>query len=51
MEHAKTLLATDESVASVATALGFSSSANFCFAFRRAMGITPGQFRQTLLRR
>jgi AraC family transcriptional regulator len=51
MEHAKTLLATDESVASVAKALGFSSSANFCFAFRRAMGITPGQFRQTLLRR
>jgi AraC family transcriptional regulator len=51
MEHAKSLLAAGESVAAIATTLGFSSSSNFCFAFRRAMGITPGQFRQTLLRR
>lgn len=50
IEHAKSLLATDESVTSIADTLGFSSSSNFCFAFRRATGITPGQFRKTLLR-
>jgi AraC family transcriptional regulator len=51
MEHAKRLLAADQSVTSIASALGFSSSSNFCFAFRRATGTTPGLFRQTLLRR
>lgn len=50
MEHAKRLLGRDESVTAIAAALGFSSSSNFCFAFRRATGMTPGQFRQTLLR-
>jgi AraC family transcriptional regulator len=50
MEHAKRLLATDESVTAIANSLGFSSSSNFCFAFRRAMGLTPRQFRQRLLR-
>jgi AraC family transcriptional regulator len=45
MEHAKHLLASDESVASIARTLGFSSSSSFCFAFRRAAGMTPGQFR------
>jgi AraC family transcriptional regulator len=50
MEHAKNLLASEESVTSIASTLGFSSSSNFCFAFRRAMGMTPGQFRHTLLR-
>ncbi len=50
MEHAKRLLATDDSVTAVAGVLGFSSSSNFCFAFRRAMGLTPRQFRQRLLR-
>ena len=49
MEHAKKLLAAGESVASIAAILGFSSSSGFCYAFRRAMGITPGQFR-TMLR-
>lgn len=51
MEHAKRLLATDETVTTIAAKLGFSSASNFCFAFRRAMGITPGQFRKTLLGR
>jgi AraC family transcriptional regulator len=51
MEHAKRLLAADESVTAIAATLGFSSSSNFCFAFRRATGMTPGQFRQALLRR
>jgi len=50
MGHAKRLLAADESVTSIAHTLGFSSNSNFCFAFRRATGMTPGQFRRTLLR-
>jgi AraC-like DNA-binding protein len=49
MQHAKRLLATDQSVASIASVLGFSSCSNFCVAFRRAIGMTPGQFRQILL--
>lgn len=46
--HAKRLLAADESVAGIADTLGFSSSSNFCYAFRRATGLTPGQYRQSL---
>jgi len=49
MQHAKRLLASDQSVASIASVLGFSSCSNFCVAFRRAIGVTPGQFRQILL--
>jgi AraC family transcriptional regulator len=51
MERARRLLASDESLAAIASRLGFSSSSNFCFAFRRATGVTPGQFRNTLQRR
>lgn len=50
IEHAKRLLACDERVASIARKLGFSSSSNFCFAFRRGTGMSPGEFRQALLR-
>ena len=46
--HARRLLADDESVATVAARLGFASSSNFCTAFRRATGLTPGQYRQSL---
>lgn len=46
--HAKRRLAVDESVASIAATMGFSSSSNFCSAFRRATGLTPGQYRQSL---
>jgi AraC family transcriptional regulator len=49
--HAKRLLAADESVAAIAATLGFSSSSNFCTAFRRAAGVTPGQYRQALFSR
>jgi AraC family transcriptional regulator len=48
LEHAKRLLASDESIANIASKLGFSSSSNFCFAFRRATGNSPGHFRKTL---
>jgi AraC family transcriptional regulator len=50
MEHAKSLLAEENSVAAIAGRLGFSSPSNFCVAFRRETGLTPGQFRQRLLR-
>lgn len=51
IEHARQLLAAGETVTAIAATLGFASSSNFCLAFRRSIGMTPGQFRQTLLRR
>jgi AraC family transcriptional regulator len=50
IEHAKRLLAAGQSVGAIARTLGFASSSNFCFAFRRQTGTTPGRFRQGLLR-
>jgi AraC family transcriptional regulator len=43
--RAKRLLASDTSIKSIAYSLGFTSSSAFCFAFRRATGMTPGEFR------
>lgn len=50
VEQAKKLLATDQSIKVIAYSLGFASSSSFCYAFRRAAGETPRQFRQRLLR-
>jgi AraC family transcriptional regulator len=50
LDHAKRLLGTDQSVKAIAYSLGFASPSGFCFAFRRAMGETPRQFRQRVLR-
>lgn len=50
MEQAKGLLASDRSVAMIAAMLGFATSSSFCFAFRRAAGMSPKQFRDTVLR-
>jgi AraC family transcriptional regulator len=49
MEAAKRLLATGESVKAVAFAMGFASPSSFTFAFRRATGVSPSQFRQRQL--
>ncbi|MCB2049158.1 MAG: helix-turn-helix transcriptional regulator [Novosphingobium sp.] len=46
MEHSKRLLMQGEAVKGVAFALGFSSPSSFTFAFRRAVGMSPTQFRQ-----
>lgn len=46
LDNAKRLLATNQSVKSIAYSLGFASPSSFCFAFRRAIGETPRQFRQ-----
>lgn len=48
MAHAEVLLAKDQSIASIAETLGFSSASNFCYAFRRSTGKTPRQYRQGL---
>jgi AraC family transcriptional regulator len=45
-DFAKRLLATDESLKSIAHSLGFASHSSFTSAFRRATGETPRQFRQ-----
>lgn len=46
--HAKRLLDAGHNVATVAQTLGFSSSSNFCNAFRRATGTSPGEYRRSL---
>ena len=46
MEAAKRLLMAGESVKTIAFAIGFASPSSFTFAFRRAVGISPSQFRQ-----
>ena len=50
IEQAKKLLSTERSIKAVAYTLGFASSSSFCFAFRRAIGETPRQFKSRLLR-
>jgi AraC family transcriptional regulator len=50
IDSAKRLLATDESMKAIAYALGFASPSSFSFAFRRATGETPREFRQRALR-
>ncbi len=45
VEHAKHLLATDQSIKAIAYSLGFSTPSSFCFAFRRATGVTPREYR------
>jgi AraC family transcriptional regulator len=46
VDHAKRLLAGDRSVKAIAYAMGFASPSSFTFAFRRATGQTPREFRQ-----
>ena len=45
IEYAKQLLTGDQSIKTIAYALGFSSPSGFCSAFRRATGMSPGEFR------
>jgi AraC family transcriptional regulator len=46
IDNAKRLLAGGSSVKSVAYSVGFSSPSSFSFAFRRATGIAPMEYRQ-----
>jgi AraC family transcriptional regulator len=50
IDHAKRLLKTDACVKSIAHSMGFASPSSFSYAFRRATGETPRQFRQRALR-
>lgn len=50
LDNAKRLLATQDSVKAIAYSLGFASPSSFSFAFRRATGETPREFRQRVLR-
>jgi AraC family transcriptional regulator len=45
VDRARELLTGDMSIKSIAYSLSFTSSSAFCFAFRRATGMTPGEFR------
>ncbi len=49
MEKAKQRLKAGDSVKSVAYSLGFSSPSSFCYAFRKALGVAPGQYRESQL--
>lgn len=46
IDHAKRMLIADEDIKVIAHTLGFSSSASFGSAFRRATGSTPRAFKQ-----
>jgi AraC family transcriptional regulator len=50
VDHARRLLAGDHSVKAIAYTLGFASPSSFCFAFRRATGHTPREYRQRVVR-
>ena len=50
IELAKRRLGGDESIKSIALDMGFSSQSNFTYAFRKATGLTPSEFRKRLLR-
>lgn len=50
MELAKRMLVAGSSVKEIAFAMGFASPSSFTFAFRRAVGTSPGVFRDRQLR-
>lgn len=49
IESAKGRLTSDESIKTIACTMGFASSSAFSYAFRRATGATPRQFRTRVL--
>ncbi|WP_334181964.1 helix-turn-helix transcriptional regulator [Novosphingobium sp.] len=50
VEHARRMIAEGQSIKAVAAQLGFVSPSSFTQSFRRATGVTPGQFRESLVR-
>lgn len=51
IEQAQQLLASGQSIKTIAYALGFASPSGFCSAFRRATAMSPGEFRGSRGRR
>jgi len=49
IDTAKRLLAGEESIKSIARSMGFASASSFSYAFRRAAGVTPRQFRTSVI--
>lgn len=49
IEMVKRQLKTDESITSIARAMGFSSPSNFSHSFHRATGLTPTQYRNLMM--
>ena len=47
IDHAKRMLASDQSIKAVAYALGFASPSSFSYAFRSATGQTPREYKCT----
>lgn len=50
IDHAKRMLASDQSIKAVAYALGFASPSSFSYAFRSATGQTPREYKCTCSR-
>jgi AraC family transcriptional regulator len=50
IDRSRRLLEEGESIKAVAYTLGFASTAAFTYAFRRATGLTPGQYRAQVRR-
>jgi AraC family transcriptional regulator len=50
VDHARRLLAGGQSVKAIAYDLGFASPSSFCYAFRRATGHSPRDYRLRVLR-
>lgn len=48
LDQAKTALRHGDSIKAIASMTGFRSPSSFCQAFRKATGITPGQYREDL---
>ena len=46
IDNAKRLLSTTDSVKAISYSMGFASPSAFCYAFRRATGETPRQYRE-----
>ena len=50
VDRARILLSnSDHSIGEIATRLGFSTHSNFTYAFRRATGLLPAEFRRRSL--
>jgi AraC family transcriptional regulator len=49
LDNAMVQLATDQSVKAIAYSLGFASPSSFSYAFHRALGETPRQYRKRVL--
>jgi AraC family transcriptional regulator len=45
LDHAKRLLVEGQCIKVIAGSMGFASPSSFSYSFRRATGLTPGQFR------